>query len=583
MPAVRRLAIARLLVRSVAAIPLFLWAVAFILIPGVIVLVYSFWKYQDFSMIPQWNVGNYLALVTDTVYVRVMARTLWIAILTTVITIVAAYPMAYFLVRFTSVWRQALLAALVIPFWTSSLIRNYAWIALLGERGAINWFLGSVGLVGKPLHILYTPGAVVLAAVYLFFPFAVLAIYSSLEKLGTDIEEAALDLGATPAQSFRRVTLPLSLAGLQAAVIFVFVPSLGLFLTPQLLGGARSTMLGNLQVTIFQGLDFGLGSAVSVPVLVLVFVVLAVLGRSLDLERLYGGGTGQLAVRAASRRRLGGTILGVYSGLAYVFLFAPMIVLALLSFDRASAGSFPIPGLSLRWYRELAHDPFMLTALRNSVTIAVISAVLSVLLAAPAAYAVVRQRIPGRQVLRQLMIVPMVIPPLLLGLGILELFSSLGVSPSVSTIVAGHVTYVVPYVFTVVAAQQYGFDRRLEEAAADLGAAPWLVVRRVLLPLMLPGIVAGVAFAFTLSLDEFIITFLLAGSTQTLPLYIYTQLRTEVSPTVNAIGTLIVGAAMASILAVQLVQGLSRLRGVAARGWTTPLVPPRAQKVPREV
>jgi ABC-type spermidine/putrescine transport system permease subunit II len=536
--------------RGAPALPLLSWAMLFILLPGIIMLVYSFWKYRNFNMYPEWNLSNYVEVFRQSAYPKVMVRTIWIAALTTLVTTVTAYPMSYFLARCTSTWRPVLLVLLMVPFWTSTLIRNYAWISILGQNGVINRLLLSLGLIHQPLTLLYTTGAVVTAAVYLYFPFAVLSIYSSLVKIGTDIEQAALDLGAIPFQVFRRITLPLSLAGVQAAVVFVFVPALGLFVTPQLLGGAKATMIGNLQVSLFQTLDFGLGSAVSMLLLVVVFLIFVILGRSLDLETVYGGGTGRQvgpAVQTGPRNWL----FNGYATLVYLFLFAPIIVLVLFSFNRSPAASFPLDGFTLQWYRDLFHNAFMLSALRNSLIVAVATAALSVVLAAPAAYAVVRNQFPGRWLLRQLMILPMVVPPLMLGVGMLQLFSTTGITPSILTIITGHITYVVPYTFIMISAQQYGFDRRIEEAASDLGASPWGVAKRVVLPLMWPAILAAALFAFTLSLDEFIITFLLSGSTGTLPLYIWGQLRTGVSPEVNALGTLIVAAAILSLLVVQ--------------------------------
>lgn len=538
-------------VRGAPALPLLSWAVIFILVPGVIMLVYSFWKYRNFNMYPEWNLSNYAEVFRQSAYPKVLLRTLWIAALTTVVTTVTAYPMAYFMARCTSTWRSVLLVLLMVPFWTSTLIRNYAWIAILGQNGAINRLLISIGIIDQPLTLLYTTGAVVTAAVYLYYPFAVLSIYSSLDKIGTDIEQAARDLGATPFQVFRRITLPLSLAGVQAAVVFVFVPTLGLFVTPQLLGGARATMIGNLQVSLFHTLNFGLGSAVSILLLLVVLLIFGILGRSLDLESVYGGGTGKqvgTAIQTGTRN----WILNGYAALVYIFLFAPITVLVLFSFNSSPAASFPLQGFTLQWYYDLFRNEFMLSTLRNSLIIAVATAVLSVMLAAPAAYAVVRNDFVGRRLLRQLMILPMVVPPLMLGVGMLQLFSTAGITPSILTVISGHITYVVPYAFIMISAQQYGFDRRIEEAASDLGASPWAAARRVVVPLMWPAIFAAALFAFTLSLDEFIITFLLSGSTGTLPLHIWGQLRTDVSPEVNALGTLIVTTAILSLLAIQL-------------------------------
>lgn len=555
----------RPLLAMLPALPVMAWVLAFIVVPMVIMAVFSFWRYHNFDLEPVWNLDNYRAVFQQPVYARVMGRTLEIAVFVTVGCVALAYPFAYFLARKAQRWRGVLIVLVMIPFWTSFLIRTYAWMSILAANGVVNSVLRGLGLIDAPVQLLYTMGAVMMAGIYLYLPFAVLSIYTSLEKLGSSLEEAAMDLGAGPWTTFRRVTFPLTLAGIQAAVIFVFVPTLGLFVTPALLGGANATMIGNLQVTIFKNsLDFGLGSAVSFVVLAIALVTVALLGRSVDLERVYAGGVGQLGRRssAAPGRRRGG-VLGAYAVLIYLFLFLPVALLVLFSFSSSAGGVFPPPGYSLRWYGEALDDPWLMASVQNSLTIAVLAAVISVVLAAPGAYAIVRYRFPGRGLLRQALIVPLIVPSIMLGFGLLLLFNALGIELSMVTVLVGHVSYVLPYAFFVIAAQQYGFDRSLEEAAMDLGADRLTTFRYVTLPLMVPGLVAAGLFAFTLSLDEFIITFLLTATTQTLPLYVWGMLRTIVSPTVNAVATMILVASFAFIAGFLVLPTL--LRGRAAR------------------
>src|SRR4029453_670559 len=467
---------------------------------------------------PVWNLGNYRAVFTQPVYARVIGRTLEIAALVTAGCIALAYPFAYFLARRTQRWQRLLIVLVMVPFWTSFLIRTYAWMSILASNGVINSVLRRAGVVDQPIQLLYTITAVVIAGIYLYLPFAVLSIYTSLEKLGTSLEEASMDLGAGPWTTFRRVTLPLSLAGVQAAVIFVFVPTLGLFVTPALLGGANATMIGNLQVTIFKNsLDFALGSAVSFVVLAVALVAFARFGRSVVLERVYAGGVGQLTGRRGAPGRGGVGALGAYAWLVYAFLFLPVAFLILFSFSSAAGGVFPPPGYTLQWYGEALDDPWLMTSVWNSFLIAVLSAVLAVLIAAPGAYAIVRHRFPGRNLVRQALIMPLIVPSIMLGFGLMLLFKAAASELAHAPILIGHATYVLPYAFFVIAAQQYGFDRTLEEAAMDLGADRLRTFRSLTLPLIVPGLAAAGILAFTLSLDEFIIPFLLTRTTQNLP------------------------------------------------------------------
>ena len=549
------------------ALPVMGWVLAFILVPMAVMVVFSLWRYRNFDLEPIWNLDNYRAVLTEPVYARVMGRTLEIAALVTIGCVALAYPFAYFLARTTARWRGVLIVLVMIPFWTSFLIRTYAWMSILAANGVVNSALRWLGLTESPVQLLYTVGAIVVAGIYLYLPFAVLSIYTSIEKLGTSLEDAAMDLGAGPWTTFRRVTFPLSLAGIQAAVIFVFVPTLGLYITPALLGGANGTMIGNLQVTIFKNsLDFALGSAVSFVVLAIALLTVAVLGRSVDLERVYAGGVGQVSHARSAPARGGSRLFGAYAGLIYLFLFLPVVFLVLFSFSSGAGGVFPPPGYTLHWYGEALHDPWLMSSVQNSLVVAVLSAAIAVTLAAPGAYAIVRYRFPGRALLRQVMIVPLIVPSIMLGFGLLLFFNALKIDLSIVTVLVGHVTYVLPYAFFVLAAQQYGFDRTLEEAAMDLGASRLTTFRLVTLPLMVPGLVAAGLFAFTLSLDEFIITFLLTGTTQTLPLYVWGMLRTIVSPTVNAVATVIVVVSFAFVAGFLLMQTVLRRRPAGGVG-----------------
>src|SRR5574341_555549 len=242
----------RPLMNGLPASVLALWILTFILLPLAIMAVYSFWTYRDFETYPTWTLGNYTHFFRTWVYVRIMLQTVAIAGMTTIISIILAYPVAYYLARKVGVWREFLVFMIMIPFCTSGLIRTYTWMTILGEQGVVNSVLGMLGLIKEPLRILYTFSAVMIGAIYLSVPFAVLTIFSSLEKLGSSLQDAASDLGASPWQAFRRVTLPLSMAGVQSSTIFVFIPTLGLFVTPTLLGGSKGVMIANLQVNTFK-------------------------------------------------------------------------------------------------------------------------------------------------------------------------------------------------------------------------------------------------------------------------------------------------------------------------------------------
>lgn len=249
-----------------------LWLVAFFLVPVGIMAAYSVMERGTYGgVVPDFTLAAY-ARFFDPLYLRILARTIWLAVLTTTLCLVIGYPMAWAIAG-AGRWKHALLLLVVVPFWTSFLVRTYAIMFLLRDTGLVNSALLSLGVIDTPLTLLFTPGAVLAGLVYGYLPFMILPIYASLDKLDPALLEAAESLGARPAARFLRVALPLSLPGVVAGSLLVFVPSLGAFLTPDLLGGARQVMIGNLvQQQFGAARDWPFGAAAS---FVLMGVVLA--------------------------------------------------------------------------------------------------------------------------------------------------------------------------------------------------------------------------------------------------------------------------------------------------------------------
>jgi spermidine/putrescine transport system permease protein len=233
--------------------PVVLWAVAFVIAPAIIMLVYSFARRGTLGgVVLGFTLENY-ASVLDPVYLQIVIRSILYAGVTTIICLAAGYPVAYLIGRADPRWRNLLLMAVMVPFWTSFLIRTYAWVTILKSEGLLNSLLLQLQLISQPLELLYTPGAVVLGLVYTFLPFMILPIYSSVEKLDGALIEAALDLGAGPLRAFSRVIVPLTTPGIAAGVLLVFIPSLGIYAVNDILGGGRVDMIGNIIENQFKG------------------------------------------------------------------------------------------------------------------------------------------------------------------------------------------------------------------------------------------------------------------------------------------------------------------------------------------
>ncbi|MDQ6760415.1 MAG: ABC transporter permease [Acidobacteriota bacterium] len=225
-----------------------------------------------------WTAENYGRLI-DPLYLAILARSFWIAGASTLLCLVLGFPLALFLSR-TTRHRNLYLSLVILPFWTSFLVRTYAWMFLLRDTGLINVILEKLGIIRDPLPLLYNDGAVVLGLVYGYLPFAVLPLYATLERIDRSLLEAAADLGATPWATLLRVIVPLSAPGLRAGAVLVFIPCLGAYLTPDLLGGGKSVMIGNLIQNQFStSRDWPFGSAVSLALMAVVMVLLLIVIR----------------------------------------------------------------------------------------------------------------------------------------------------------------------------------------------------------------------------------------------------------------------------------------------------------------
>lgn len=277
---------------TLLALPTTVWLFVLLIIPLILTLIISFGKRSpDGNVIYSFTLDNYARLFGystncdngqvscfDPLYIQILWRSLTLAFNTTVLVIMMAYPLAYFIARSHPKKRNTYLFMVLIPLWTNFVIRVYAWMMLLRKEGAINIILGTVlgwlGIDFVPLELLYTPGAVLVGMVYEFLPFMILPLYTSLEKIDNSLYEAAADLGANKLKTLLRVTLPLSMPGVVAGTILVFIPVMGTFIVSDILGGRQVILVGNLiQRQFLDARDPTFGSAASLILMVMTLIV----------------------------------------------------------------------------------------------------------------------------------------------------------------------------------------------------------------------------------------------------------------------------------------------------------------------
>jgi ABC-type spermidine/putrescine transport system permease subunit I len=262
----------------------------FFLVPLGIIVCYSFWETVDYSVVHHWTTGNYHYFFSVTAYVSTMWATLWVAVVATALAIGLAFPFAYWLSRYVPKrLRTPLLVLVIVPFWSSYLLRVYSWLTILGDHGVLNRFLQWAGITHHPLGVfLYDRPAVILVLVYLYFPFGALTLYSSIERFDWNQLRAAMDLGASPLTAIFRILVPQIRPGIITAIIFVFIPILGEYLTPQIVGGTGGVMIGNLIVNFFQSAEYTRGAAAALLIALFIVALLAVFRKSLSSRDAYG-------------------------------------------------------------------------------------------------------------------------------------------------------------------------------------------------------------------------------------------------------------------------------------------------------
>ena len=542
------ISLTRRLVSSFPSIPLLAWIILFVIVPGGFMITYSFMTYTFYDVELPWTLENYTNIVTGGAnYGKLFLKTALMATIITTATLLIASPFVYYIARIVS--RRiaiVLLLLTVLPLWMNSVVRNYAWFALVTNKGLMNKVLVGIGLSEEGIKLLYTYQLVLIVGVSLALPFAVLVLYATMTGISHEVEEASFDLGSARFDSFRKVILPLTASGYQTATLLIFMPTLAFFVTPQMLGGSKGVMVGMPLMSIIKdALDFATGSAFIMPIIAMLIILVLLLRRGLNIENLYRGGVGSQQARYAQRKAPG---LGVYTVLIMLFTYIPMFALVFFSFASNPLAMFPAGSPTFLWYENLFDNVAMVNTLKRSLMIAFFVALIGVSLCAPAAYAVVRSRFPGRSAFLFVTLLPMLIPELILGMAILTLLVSFEVTLSIWTIVLGHITLALPYIFLTILAQQYGYDRYVEEASTDLGASPFRTFAKVVLPLMVPGLVAAVFLAITISFNDFVIAFILTGGESTLPLFIFGLSKSGVTPETNALGTLLIAAVVVLII-----------------------------------
>ncbi len=555
--------------------PMPLWIKQLLMIAPLIVLLLAFLVYPVGKLLSLSFVGRdgfslaaYQQLFASSLYLNVLWITLKISLATTALSVLLGYPVAYLISTAGPKAKSWLIFLVLLSFWTSFLVRAFAWVVILGRNGAINQFLLATGVIDRPANLIYSLGAVLVGMVHAMLPLAVMTMLSVMENIDRNLPRAASTLGARPGSAFWTVYFPLSMPGVAAAAIMVFVTSIGFFIVPSLLGGRFETMITQLIIDqVQQTLNWGLAGAISVLLLVVVLAVFTIYDRIFGFQSLTGETATANVNRDTAARRAGARFLAIIgdisdrlialfpgsrkssdaekspkllSGFVWTLLILislPAIMMIPISFS-ASGLNWPPSGFTMQWYEQMWNTPVWSQALWRSLVVAFGAGILSMLIGIPAAFLLARANIRGKAAILAFVLSPIVAPRIIIAVGLFYVFAELGLVGTSIGLIIGHTVVCVPYVVMTMVAVLRNYDTRLDLAAQSLGASPVKSLAYVTFPMLAAGMFSAFLFAFATSFDELTIAlFSSGGLNSTLPKQFWDEVTLQVSPVIAAVST----------------------------------------------
>ena len=556
-----------------------------------------------------WTLSRYIRVLENPFILRILGNTIRLAAQVSLLCVFLGYPVAFLMLKSGTRVRHIVSILVILPIWTSILVRSYAWMVLLGRDGVINKTLQWVGLSAEPVPLLYNSFAVHVAMVQVLLPYMIFPLFSVMNQINWNLVIAARGLGAGPTSAFLWVFFPLTLPGVAAGTLLVFILGLGFFVTPALLGGITDVtyvMLIEKQVNELLHWEFASAMAVVllIPTVILGILYQGVLGLDeTTTSGAYATGRWRWLARApavgmalASRGmvRIRRTILTVweervrrrpnasalcakvakhgfpnrenailqmpplYSIIAWAsiaFMVIPMMLLFPLSFSASLFLEFPPRGFSVQWFERYLSRSDWVTPTILSVKVAVLTMLIAVLTGSLAAIGLVRAKFRGKALLTAFFISPMILPTIIVAIAVYFQFARFHLIGSPTGLVLGHLILAVPMVIIVMMGALRSVDVSLEQAATSLGAGPVKAFLLVTLPLIRPAVATGAFFAFLASFDEVVIALFISGTNATtLPKRMWEGIRFEIDPTITAVSVVIVTLSVLLLLLAEIIR-----------------------------
>ncbi|MFT4266275.1 MAG: ABC transporter permease subunit [Xenophilus sp.] len=509
-----------------------------------------------------FTLAQFARLAHSPVYGKVLWATFAISLLTALLSVVLGYPIAYLLSSLDARRRDRWLLWIMLPFWTSYLVKTYAWMLLLSKSGMLTAVAAALGLVSEASSIAPSLAGVLIGMVHAMLPLAVITMLPIMRGISIQLSQAALTLGAGRATGFFTVFLPLSMPGVAAAGLLVFITSLGFFIVPALLGSPHESMIAQLVIaSVLELFDLRFAGALSTVLLLCSIVVFHVYDRLVGLTSL----AGEAARRGAGGRqwtihlmlalgragdRLAGCSPGIglragplrlYGWVVIAFLVLPIAIVIPIAFTKTAIVSFPPSLFSLRWFESFVESPIWQAAVLRSFGVGLATALLAVVLGFGATYALTKLPVRWTKLLFAVFVAPLIVPRIVVAIGLLYLFAHLGLTGTDAGLVIGHTVLAIPYVVVSLSAGFRQFDWRLDDAARIFGASAFARLRTVVLPLLAGSLASAFLFAFIVSFDDLTIAiFVSGGINTTLPKQMWDDIQLAVTPTLAAVSTALV-------------------------------------------
>jgi ABC-type spermidine/putrescine transport system permease subunit I len=532
----------------------------------------------------KFSLATYERIASVDVYIRVLGITFRIAGYTALWSLLIGYPLAYWLSRLPALHRGRMLLFVMVPFWTSYLVKTFAWMIVLGRSGIINSLAMGSGLTSQPLPLLHNEFGVMVGMVHAMVPLAVMTMLPVMAGIDRRLVQAAQTLGASPAHAFWLVYFKLSLPGVAAAGLLVFISSLGFFIVPAFLGGRRETMLAQLIITQVQELlNWPFAGALAAMMLAAALISCWVYDRIFGLSTIAGGAaqtsTGRIrdlglvilagmakAAGALSRvtqsligKRASGKLLSVFAWTAIGFLVLPTLLVIPLAFTSSQFLEFPPPGYGLNWFRTYFESPLWIQATIRSFGVAFATAFAATAIGGFTALALANSRTRWGGLIFAFFLAPMIVPRIVIAVGLFYLFARIGLVATDLGLIIGHTVLAIPFALVTMAAVLKSYDQRLDQAAATLGANRLRTLAFITIPLVKGGLVAAFLFAFITSFDELTIAIFVSGGIKTtLPKQMWDDMILQLNPTLAAVSVIVFVVVTAMLLMAERFRASSR-------------------------